>query len=216
MFADYEDRSFGGNFLKKVIASNKKLGTALNAPVKALIKDPKSAFNVKSQIKMGSKMGQALEGAVVAANPLNKPMSLLNQKIIKMGGIGKFLGRTGEKIRTHPVATVAVVVGTVIGATELYSAYGGGAAAAGGGAGAGTGAASGGWLAAAETYGPTAATLAQKLAAQGKKPEDITGEDVFEDPLGMQLLSETEQHQEASGLEKIIATAGPAALLLLL
>jgi hypothetical protein len=213
MFSNYNEQAFGGNVLKKVKAANKKLGTALNAPLKAAIKDPKSLLNVKKQIKMGSKMGQALEQAVVAANPLDKPMQLLNQKIIKMGGIGKFLGRTGEKVRTHPVATVAIVVGTVIGATELYAAYGGTTAVGTGASVATTGTGSAGWLAAAEVYGPTAASLAGKLVAQGKKPEDITGEDVFNEPEGMKLLAEKE---EASTVEKLIATVGPAGLLLLL
>jgi hypothetical protein len=122
--------------VKKVSVAVKDLGNAAIKPVTRIIENPKLLVQPKallqSNIKDGRKIGQGLEAAVVSINPLDHTLQKFDEKGKKAGGIGTFFGRIGEKARTRPIATTAIVYGAVLAAGAAL-AGGGSSAAAGGG-----------------------------------------------------------------------------------
>jgi len=157
MFTGYEDYQDFGFSIKDIRRSVKKFAKAVGQPVKMVLKNPKSALSFKKQYKAGKAIGKSAEGVAVSLNPADRYLQKFDEAGIKAGGVGKLLGRVGEKARKNPIATTAIVYGaataigkglasaagkgTVVkGAGGLVASTGGsatGAAAAGTGAGAG-------------------------------------------------------------------------------
>jgi len=122
MFADYND--FGRSPLRKVRLSLTNLSKVAAQPIKKLVTDPKSTLDLKAQWKMGTAIGKSAEKVVVSANPLDNALRKFDEKGIKAGGLGRFLGKLGERARTKPIATTAIVYAAVIAAGQAVAAYG--------------------------------------------------------------------------------------------
>jgi len=176
--------------IAKATTAVKNLGNAGLQPLKNLKTNPGTLFKpkalLKDNIKTGRKIGQGLEAAVVSINPLDHTLQKFNNAGIKAGGIGKFLGKTGNKVRKNPIATAAIAVATYFTAGYAASLFSGGgvvaggsAAAVGGGAGATAAIPAAGWTAAeVSTYAGYASTALKagvkiKTALGAKKEADI-------------------------------------------
>lgn len=114
-------------------------------------------------IRAGINSGKAAEGFVTSINPLNKYLEKFDAKGKKAGGLGKFFGGLGELVRTHPIATIAIVYTAVVSWPKVsaYLASPEGAAAVD---------TAGTYMG----YAETAMKLGDALsAARGAKPTDI-------------------------------------------
>jgi len=197
MFAQ-EQQNFGS--LRSIRKSLTQLAHTAIQPVK-LLKNPKDALDWKKQFKAGKAMGRAAENVMVRINPLNSTLKKFDEKGIKAGGIGKLLGRTGEKARQNPIATTAIVYAAVLAVgkfgakavlSKAYSAYKVGAAGAA--------------IAAAGKGGSEEEEYAPDL------PEGYIAPAITETG----LTAQQPEGEEATVMEKITALGGPALLLLLL
>ena len=121
--------------LSKVVRSVKALNVAATQPIKNLVKNPSLLLNPKKEFKQdfkaGKNIGKALEATVVSINPLDGTLKKFDMAGKKAGGIGRFLGNTGEQARQSPIATMAILVASYFTAGYASSFFGGGSAAAG-------------------------------------------------------------------------------------